>query len=68
MGHAFENPHAEECVMLSIGPSHPAEVCVYPDSGKAKFRAMDATVNWPQDSLDYWDGEAVDTPIDSIVR
>jgi uncharacterized cupin superfamily protein len=63
VAHCFENPFADDCTMLTIGPSDPHEIAVYPDSGKAKIRALDAVVPWPQDGLDYWDGEDVGTPL-----
>lgn len=57
VGHCFENPHAQPCRLLAIGGRDPAEIAVYPDSGKAKLRALGTIVPWPVDGLDYWDGE-----------
>ncbi|MHC4513333.1 MAG: cupin domain-containing protein [Planctomycetota bacterium] len=64
VAHAFENRFDADCTMLSVGPSDPTEICIYPDSGKAKLRELNAIVRWPQDSLDYWDGEPIDVPLD----
>lgn len=63
VGHSFENPFDEDCRMLAIGPAEPAEVAVYPDSGKAKLRAVQTIIRWPPESLDYWDGEQTDSPV-----
>ncbi len=63
VAHAFENPFDEDCAMLTIGSWDPHEICVFVDSGKAKLRAMETIVSWPQESLDYWEGEPVDTPL-----
>ena len=63
--HAFENPFDADCTMISIGPSDPDEIAVYPDSGKAKLRSLDTIVPFPQETLDYWDGEPVDDPLPS---
>ena len=63
VAHAFENPHGEPCRLLAIGTQDPAEVAVYPDSGKAKLRATGTIVPWPQQSLDYWAGEPIDRPL-----
>lgn len=63
VGHSFENPSAEDCTILAIGPRDPAEIAVYPDSAKAKLRATNTIVPWPQDTLDYWHGERVDDPV-----
>lgn len=64
VAHAFENPFAEECTLLTIGAFDPDEVAVYPDSGKAKIRALNAMVKWPQESLEYWDGEDAQRPVE----
>jgi uncharacterized cupin superfamily protein len=64
IAHAFENPFDEDCTMLSIGRWDDNEICVYPDSGKVKVRALHATLRLPEESLDYWDGERADEPID----
>lgn len=63
VAHAFENPFEGDCSILAIGPRDPAEIAVYPDSGKAKLRATETIIPWPQRSLDYWQGEAVDEPV-----
>jgi len=63
VAHAFENPFEADCALLAIGPADPAEIAVYPESGKAKLRATGSIVPWPQPSLDYWAGEAVDAPV-----
>ena len=63
VAHAFENPFEEDCALLAVGPSDPAEIAVYPDGGKAKLRATGTVIRWPQQSLDYWDGEAVDSAV-----
>jgi hypothetical protein len=39
------------------------EIAVYPDSGKAKLRALGHILRYPSDTLDYWDDELVDVPI-----
>ena len=64
VAHALENPHGEDCRLLTIGAFDPTEICVYPDSGKIKLREIEATVRWPQESLDYWNGEPVDVPLE----
>jgi uncharacterized cupin superfamily protein len=64
IAHCFENPFDDDCSMLTIGPRDPHEVAVYPDSGKAMIRALDAVVKWPQEKLGYWDGEDVDGSLD----
>ena len=63
VGHSFENPYAADCSMLAIGPRDDAEIAVYPDSGKAKLRATETIIAWPQQSHDYWHGERTDEPI-----
>jgi len=63
VAHCFENPFQDDCSMLTIGPRDPNEIAVYPDSGKAMIRAMEAVVEWPQAQLGYWDGEDEDEPI-----
>lgn len=63
VGHAFENPFDRDCTVLAIGPRDMSEIAVYPDSGKAKLRATGTVIPWPQDSLDYWDGESCDIPV-----
>jgi uncharacterized cupin superfamily protein len=65
VAHAFENPFEADCALLAVGPADPAEIAVYPESGKAKLRATGSIVPWPQPSLDYWAGEAVDAPVRS---
>jgi len=57
VAHAFENPFAEPCRLLAIGSKDPAEIAVYPESGKAKLRALDVIVPLPAEGLDYWAGE-----------
>ncbi len=64
VGHCFENPHPRPCRLLAIGQRDPAEIAVYPDSGKAKLRAMEAIVPWPSEGLDYWDGEHPERPLE----
>lgn len=63
VGHAFENPFARDCTILAIGPRDEAEIAVYPRSGKAKLRATETIIDWPQESLDYWQGEPTDEPV-----
>jgi len=63
VGHAFENPYDEDCRILAIGPSNQDEIAIYPDSGKAKLRRTQTIIPWPQESLDYWDGEATSEPV-----
>jgi uncharacterized cupin superfamily protein len=63
IAHCFENPHDAPCRLLAIGGRDPDEIAVYPDSGKAKLRAVGAIVPWPIQSLDYWDGERPDQPL-----
>jgi uncharacterized cupin superfamily protein len=38
--HQIANPHDEDLVYLAIGPRHPDEVCVYPDTGKVMVRSL----------------------------
>lgn len=65
VGHATLNPFAEPCRMLVVGTprAHPLEVCVFPDSGKARIRALKAIVPWPQASLAFDHGERSDEPL-----
>ena len=63
VGHAFENPFAEACQLMAIGTRDADEIAVYPDSGKAKLRALGHILRYPSDTLDYWDDELVDVPI-----
>jgi len=63
VGHALENPYRARCRLLAIGTRDPDEVAVYPDSGKAKLRALGHIVAYPAPSLDYWKGELVDDPV-----
>ncbi|HWB74032.1 MAG TPA: cupin domain-containing protein [Nannocystaceae bacterium] len=63
VAHAFENPHAEPCRLLAIGTRVADEIAVYPESGKMKLRALDAIVEFPPRSLDYWHGEHIDIPL-----
>ncbi|MCA9712677.1 MAG: cupin domain-containing protein, partial [Myxococcales bacterium] len=44
VGHATLNPFAEPCRMLVVVTprAHPLEVCVFPDSGEARIRALKA--------------------------
>jgi uncharacterized cupin superfamily protein len=65
VGHAFENPYDDDCAILAIGPQDPAEIAVYPDSGKAKLRATGTIIPWPQESLDYWQDEPVEQEVDT---
>ena len=59
VGHCFENPHDSPCLILAIGTRDPAEIAVYPDSNKAKLRALQTIIPLPEASLAYWDGEDV---------
>ncbi|MDF1667209.1 MAG: hypothetical protein P1V97_36025, partial [Planctomycetota bacterium] len=65
VAHATLNPFFEPCKMIVVGTprAHPLEVAVFPDSGKAKVRALKAMIRWPQESLDYNDGEPADEPL-----
>jgi uncharacterized cupin superfamily protein len=59
VGHSFMNSGTGPCSYLMIGERHPAEVCVYPDSGKMTVNAL-RTVNTIFDMSGvrgYWDGE-----------
>ena len=47
----------------NCGIAHPFEVAVFPDSGKAKIRALGKIIPWPQEGLAYDHGEAVDEPV-----
>jgi uncharacterized cupin superfamily protein len=38
--HQLANPYEDDLVYLAIGPNHPNEVCVYPDSGKVMVRSL----------------------------
>jgi uncharacterized cupin superfamily protein len=67
VAHSFENPYDAPCTVLAIGNRDADEIAVYPDSGKAKLRALDRIVPWPPapdgDGLDYWQGEATSVPL-----
>ncbi len=63
VAHSFENPFSQACLILAIGTRVEDEIAVYPDSGKAKLRAMGAIVPYPFTSLDYWKDEPVDEPV-----
>jgi uncharacterized cupin superfamily protein len=63
VAHAFENPFDAPCRLLAIGTKDPAEIAVYPDSGKAKLRALDVIVPLPAEGLDYWAGERTGEPL-----
>ncbi|MGE0707712.1 MAG: cupin domain-containing protein [Planctomycetota bacterium] len=62
VGHATLNPFAEPCRMIVVGTRSPDDVCVYPDSGKAKVRSLAHMFPWPAPSLDYMHGED-DSPL-----
>ena len=64
VGHAFENPFEEVCRLLAIGTRERDEIAVYPDSGKAKLRGPEVLIPWPQEGLDYWEGEPVDAAVE----
>ena len=64
IGHCFENPFDEPCRFLAVGNRHPQEIAVYPDSGKMKLRALQQIVPWSETSLDYWQGERPERPLD----
>jgi len=63
VAHSLGNPHEEPCRLLAIGARCADEIAVYPDSGKAKLRALGTIVRYPPEDLDYWDGEPVDEPL-----
>lgn len=69
VAHCFENPFAEPCRLVAVGNRDADEIAVYPDSGKAKLRAVGRIVPWPEGpGLDYWDGERPDEPIEGSRR
>lgn len=63
VAHCFENPYAEPCRLLAIGSRIADEIAVYPESKKMKLRALQTIVPLPEHALDYWEGEAVGTPL-----
>jgi len=64
VAHAFENPFDAPCRMLEIGNKDDDEIAVYPQSNKAKLRALGIIVPLPDGAgLDYWDGERADEPL-----
>ena len=63
VAHCFENPHDAPCRVVAIGARRSDEIAVYPDSGKMKLRALHLIVPFDDESLDYWQGEAVEQPI-----
>lgn len=67
VAHCFENPYDAPCTVLAIGNRDDDEIAVYPDSGKAKLRALGRIVPWPPapdgEGLDYWQGEATTVPL-----
>ncbi len=66
VAHCFENPFAEPCLVLAIGTREPNEVAVYPDSGKVMLRSLRTIVALPERSLDYWQGERTEEPLEGI--
>jgi uncharacterized cupin superfamily protein len=40
IAHQIANPFDDDLVYLAIGPHHPDEVCVYPDTGKLLIRSL----------------------------
>lgn len=60
VGHSFMNSGSGPCRYLMIGARDPADVCVYPKSGKMAVRAIaeDANVFDMNARRRYWDGEA----------
>ena len=66
IAHATLNPFPEACKMIVAGSprAHPLEVAVFPDSKKAKVRALKAMVPWPQNNLDYNFGEKADEALE----
>lgn len=63
VAHCFENPHDQPCRILAIGSRVADEIAVYPDSKKMKVRALGMIVPLPEQTLDYWHGEAPETPL-----
>jgi uncharacterized cupin superfamily protein len=56
VGHCLVNEGTEPCRLLVIGERRPDDVCVYPDSGKVKVRALEEI--YDRSALrEYWDGE-----------
>jgi len=63
VAHGFENPYDEPCRVMAIGSRLADEIAVYPDSRKLKIRAMGLIVPLPEQTLDYWHGEAEQMPL-----
>lgn len=63
IAHCFENPYDEPCRVMAIGARLADEIAVYPDSRKVKIRAMGLIVPLPEQTLDYWQGEAEEIPL-----
>ena len=61
VAHCFENPFDEPCRILAIGTRDPDEIAVYPDSRKMKLRALGLIVPLSETSLDYWEGEPINS-------
>jgi len=56
VAHQLANPYDVDLVYLAIGPNHPDEICVYPDTGKVMVRSL-GRVGWLE-KVEYMEGEA----------
>lgn len=59
LGHAIINEGTKTCRYLIIGQNDPDEVCVYPDSDRVSVRRLGEGYRMSE-TMDYWEGEAVD--------
>jgi uncharacterized cupin superfamily protein len=68
VAHATLNPFSEPCKMIVVGSprAHPLEIAVYPDSGKAMIRGLKRMIKWPQENLNYNDGDKADEALQSM--
>ncbi len=63
VAHATLNPFDEPCRMIVVGTKEPNDVMVYPDSGKAMVKLLKQVIRWPQEKLDFNEGEQADVPL-----
>jgi uncharacterized cupin superfamily protein len=59
-GHCLINESEHPFRFLMIGDNEPADVCVYPDSGKILIRGLDGAILRDGPRIEYWDGERAD--------
>jgi uncharacterized cupin superfamily protein len=66
VAHCFENSFEAPCYLIAVGNRDRDEIAVYPDSRKAKFRALGLITPLPAgEGLEYWHGERPDEPLGS---